>query len=147
MSKTITAMIGLIMIVSLTACGTAQSGSSQQHKDAMKGMSMKNGHQGSLSKAFQDELKGLTSIEQEMKQADYKSATSVANQLHDEFHVRILPSLKAKKGADYAEKVHGKYDELQDAIMSKDRTKIKELIKVNRENLKTVAKILNVPLK
>lgn len=141
-------MIGLIMIVSLAACGTAQSNSSQQHKkDAMKGMSMKNGHQSSLLTAFQDELKGLTSIEQETKQADYKSATSLANQLHDEFHVRILPPLKAKKGANYAEKIHGKYDELQDAIMSKDRTKIKELIKVNRENLKTVAKILSVPLK
>ncbi|MED1472835.1 hypothetical protein [Bacillus salipaludis] len=59
----------------------------------------------------------------------------------------ILPPLTEKKGKTYAEDIHGKYDELQDAITSKNRAKIVELIKVNRDNLDTVAKILGISLK
>lgn len=44
----------------------------------------------------------------------------------------ILPPLKAKKGETYAENIHGKYDELQDAVASKNTSNITELIKVNR---------------
>ncbi len=63
------------------------------------------------------------------------------------FHAAILPLLKAKKGNTYAENIHSKYDELQDAVTSKNNTKIAELIKVNRDNHDTVGKILGVSLK
>ncbi|GGL41526.1 hypothetical protein [Sporolactobacillus putidus] len=147
-NKIITAMIGVIMVLFLTGCGTSQNNNAAQSatKDSMKGMSM-GGSQKPLSKAFQDELDGFTTIEQDIKKADFKSAVSLANNLHDEFHAVILPPLKAKKGENDAEAIHGKYDELQDAITNKNNTKITELIKVNRDNLKTAAQVLGVPLK
>lgn len=147
-NKIITAMIGVIMVLFLTGCGTSQNNNAAQSatKDSMKGMSM-GGSQKPLSKAFQDELDGFTTIEQDIKKADFKSAVSLANHLHDEFHAVILPPLKAKKGENDAEAIHGKYDELQDAITNKNNTKITELIKVNRDNLKTAAQVLGVPLK
>lgn len=152
-NKIITAMIGVIVVLFLTGCGTSQNNNAAQSatKDSMKGMSMKGmsmgGSQKPLSKAFQDELDGFTTIGQDIKKADFKSAVSLANHLHDEFHAVILPPLKAKKGENDAEAIHGKYDELQDAITNKNNTKITELIKVNRDNLKTAAQVLGVPLK
>jgi hypothetical protein len=154
MNKKLIATIGLVSILGLAGC------SSSSHKDnsSMSGMSkqeMKNmndtQHQASkvnspLNQAFNDELNGFTKIEQEIKKKDYKDANNLATKLHDEFHASILPPLKAKKGATYAENIHGKYDELQNAITSKDVTKMNQLIKVNRDNLHTAAKILNVKL-
>jgi hypothetical protein len=154
MNKKMIATIGLISLLGLAGCST----SSHKDNSSMSGMSkkeMKNmndtKHQASkvnspLNQAFNDELDGFTKIEQDVKKKDFQDATNLANKLHDEFHAAILPPLKAKKGATYAENIHGKYDELQDAITSKDVTKMNQLIKVNRDNLHTVAKILNVNL-
>jgi uncharacterized lipoprotein YehR (DUF1307 family) len=150
--KIFTVIVGAILVISLAGCGTSPSNNKSQNKSAskssqdksMKGMKM--GNQ-SLTKAFQDELNGFTTIENDVKKGDYKSATTVANNLHEEFHAAILPPLKDKKGETYAEDIHGKYDELQDAVASKNNTKIAEMIKVNRDNLNTVAKILGVSLK
>ncbi|MED1203614.1 hypothetical protein [Heyndrickxia acidicola] len=153
MNKKLIATIGLASMLGLAGCSTSS------HKDSsMSGMSQKDmknmnktQHQASkvnppLKQAFNDELNGFTKIQQDIKNKDYKAATTLASNLHDEFHAAILPPLKAKKGTTYAESIHAKYDELQDAISSKDEAKMNQLIKVNRDNLHTVAKILNVNL-
>lgn len=149
--KMIAAITGALLLFSLAGCGTSQNNQSQSNgtskssqDQSMKGMNM--GNQ-SLAKAFQDELNGFTTIEQDVNKGDFKSATTLASNLHDEFHAAILPPLKDKKGETYAENIHGKYDELQDAITSKNTTKIADLIKVNRDNLTIVSKILGVSLK
>jgi Flp pilus assembly protein TadD len=159
--KIITAIIGTALTFSLAGCGTSQSSSqsnnSTQSKSSstsnhdhsmkdMKGMKMDNQNQ-PLAKAFQDELNGFTTVEQDIQKGNYTSANTLAGNLHDEFHAAILPPLTDKKGKTYAEDIHGKYDELQDAITSKNKSKIAELIKVNRDNLDTVAKILGVSIK
>ncbi|WEG13668.1 hypothetical protein PU629_04690 [Pullulanibacillus sp. KACC 23026] len=147
--KLITVVFGALLIFGLVGCGS----SSNTNKDSsMKGMkmdsSMKMGNQdkNSLKQAFQDELNGFTTIENDVNKKDYKSAKTLAGKLHDEFHAEILPPLKDKKGETYAENIHGKYDELQDAISDENTSKISSLIKVNRDNLHTVAKILGVSL-
>jgi uncharacterized membrane protein YvbJ len=155
--KIMTVLIGIALTFSLAGCGTAQNTNSQSNNttssssasksskdNSMPGMKM--GNQ-SLTKAFQDELNGFTTIEQDIAKGNYPSATTLASNLHDEFHAAILPPLSAKKGKTYAEDIHAKYDELQDAITSKDKSKIAELIKVNRDNLNTIAPILGVSLK
>ena len=157
--KIFVVVIGTLLALSLTGCGTSQDNNKSQGKNetqsnsaskpsqdhSMKGMQMEN--QQPLTKAFQDELNGFTTIEQDVNKGDYKTATTVATNLHDVFHAAILPPLKDKKGETYAEDIHGKYDELQDAITSENATKIAEQIKVNRDNLITVSKILGVSLK
>lgn len=135
-----------VLALSLSGCGTSQDkDASKSNKDnSMKGMKM--GDQ-SLTKAFQDEFAGFSIIDQDVKKGDYQHAGTIANNLHDEFHASILPPLKDMKGAAYAEDIHGKYDALQDAISSKNNTKITEMLQVNRNNLSTTAKILGVSLK
>ncbi len=158
--KIITLLIGTALTFSLTACGASQNNQSQSKNttqnnstskssqdNSMSGMKMDNKGNQSLTKAFQEELNGFTTIEQDINKGDYTSATTLANTLHDEFHAAILPPLTTKKGKTYAEDIHGKYDELQDAITSKNNSKIAELIKVNRDNLNTIAPILGVSLK
>ncbi|MDP4147587.1 MAG: hypothetical protein Q8936_24490 [Bacillota bacterium] len=146
-------IIASLLLLCLAACGTPQSNNKPQSNNASKSnkdTSMKDmpmGNQQSITNAIKDELNGFTTIEQDVKKGDYNTATTVANKLHDKFHSFILPPLKEKKGETYAEDIHGKYDELQDAISSKSTTKITELIKVNRDNLKTVSKILGVSIK
>jgi hypothetical protein len=144
-------VFGALLIFDLVGCGS----SSNTNKDSsMKGMKMDSsmkgmnmGDQKALKQAFQDELDGFTTVEKDVSKGDYKSAKTLAGKLHDEFHAEILPPLKDKKGETYAENIHGKYDELQDAISSEDTKKISQLVKVNRDNLHTVAKILGVSIK
>ncbi|AJA46944.1 hypothetical protein CPAST_c08440 [Clostridium pasteurianum DSM 525 = ATCC 6013] len=100
-----------------------------------------------LNKAFTDELTGLATIEQDVKKNDFTDAEKLAQQLHEKFHMEIVPALADKKGKDYAEDIHSKYHELQDAVKSKDTAKIAELIKVNRDNLDTTANILEISIK
>ena len=146
MKKMFAIIVGALFVTSLVGCGTTsenKSASKPKHDNSMKGMKMGDS---SLKKAFQDELNGFSTIESDVKKGDFQSASTLASSLHDEFHAAILPPLKQMKGSTYAENIHGKYDELQDAVTSKDKTKIAELIKVNRDNLNTVAKILGVSL-
>ena len=154
MNKKIVAAIGAVLVLGLAGCGNAEKKDTSDQ--SMKNMKMdhnKMDHNqmsksnSALAKAFQDELNGFTKIEQDVKNNDYKDATAIADNLHNEFHAAILPPLKDKKGTTYAEDIHGKYDELQDAIKSKNPTKITEMIKVNRDNLHTVANILGVSIK
>ncbi|CRK80782.1 hypothetical protein [Neobacillus massiliamazoniensis] len=137
--KIIIAMMGTLLALSLAGCGDALN-NSQNNIQAQK----ISNSQRSLTAPFSDLLYGFTAIEKYVANGDYESATTLTNNLYDEFHDAILPPLAAKKGKTYAEKMDRKYDELQEAISNKDQSKITELIKENRNNLKTIAPILGV---
>ncbi len=152
-TKALTVITGALLILTLAGCGQTQvnvTANNTSTTNSMGNMVMTNttqsGQPTGLSQAFQDELNGFTTIENDINKGNYSDATTLANNLHDEFHAAILPPLKAKKGETYAENVHSKYDELQDAIKAKDTAKIAQLIKVNRDNLHTAATILGVQL-
>jgi hypothetical protein len=150
MNKKIVAAMGAVLVLGLAGCGTTEK-KDTSNKSSMKHMKMDHHQttepQSALAKAFQDELNGFTKIEQDVRNNNFDDAKKIADNLHNEFHAAILPPLKDKKGTTYAEDIHGKYDELQDAISSKNPTKIAESIKVNRDNLHTVANILGVTIK
>ncbi len=138
----------------ITGCNSAQNTHEEhQHEHSHEAGSEHNQagttapKQDQIQKAFQDELNGLTTVEQDIKKGDYQNASLIADQLHEEFHAVILPPLTEKKGKEYAEDIHGKYDELQDAIKQKNKANITQLVKVNRDNLQTVADILGISLK
>ncbi len=146
--KVYTTIAGGILVLTLVGCGQQQANNAQASTNTSMGnMVMTNTAQTTgLAQAFQDELNGFTTIEHEINKGNYTDATTLANNLHDEFHAAILPPLKAKRGDTYAENIHSKYDELQDAIKNKDTAKIAQLIKINRDNLHTIANILGVSL-
>lgn len=151
MSKISMALIlGAVLAFNLAGCGTTQKSESKHEKAVKSSNIVKKGAKvtdnQTLSNAFHDELNGFTTIEQEVKKGDYTKANTKASKLHDEFHASILPAIVQKKGETYAENIHGKYDELQDAIKSKNNTRISQLIKINRDNLHIVAKILGVEI-
>lgn len=98
----------------------------------------------SLTAPFSDLLYGFAAMEKYVANGDYNSARTLSRNLYDEFHDAILPSLTAKKGKSYAEQIDRKYDELDEALSKKNKSKITELIKKNRSNLKTIAPILGV---
>lgn len=157
--KIVSICMGALLAFSLSGCGSTQSNQASPNKkdiqssnaskskndSSMKDMNMTS--QQPLTKAFQDEIMGFSTIEQDVKKGDFNAASTVADQLHNEYHAAILPPLKEKKGGTYAENMHGKYDELQDAIKSKNNANIASLLKVNRDNLNIAAKILGVSLK
>lgn len=151
LKKRTAVVVGTILVFSLAACGgssNSSNGSSTQGMDMSSSSgsstSSRSPSQSALSQAFQDELNGFTQVELDIRNGDYKSADTLAGKLHDEFHAVILPPLTAKKGSIYAENIHAKYDDLQTAIQNKDTSKIKQLVKVNTDNLHTVAQILGV---
>lgn len=135
--KSIIVMMGTIMALGLAGCGDSQNKVQPQYIGTA---------QSSLTRPFSDMLYGFTKIEKYVARGDYASAKTISHNLYDEFHDVILPPLTAKKGKAYSEDIHRKYDELEDAIRSKNKSKITELIKVNRDNLKTIAPILGVSL-
>src|SRR4051794_26565044 len=73
-------------------------------------------------KAIQDELKGLATIESDVKKGDFKNAGTLFEQIHGEYHSAVLPPVEAKNKA-LAEEMHGKFDALEDALNSKDKNK------------------------
>lgn len=142
--KILSAVIGtIILLASITGCGSQPS--TQDTKQQTQIDSTKSANE-QLSKAIQSELNGFITIEQDVNKGNFKDAATIADQLHNEFHAAILSPLKEKKGESYAEDIHGKYDELQDAVKDQDTTKILNLIKVNRENLSKIADILGVTI-
>lgn len=147
MDKKITAIIlSSLFIFTLAGCTPSKANSASSSQAAQSTQSSSSISKQSLKTAFENESNGFTKVEQYIKKSDYHSADTLAGHLHDEFHAAILPPLRAKKGATYAEKIHGKYDALQDAITSKNLSQIESLVKVNRTNLYKAAKILGVSL-
>lgn len=142
MSKKIfIAMMGTLLVLGLAACGNSINNNISQNNIHYKKTSYA---QRSLTAPFSDLLYGFTALDKFVANGDYNSATTLSRNLYDEFHDAILPPLAAKKGKTYAEAIDGKYDELENALQNKNKSKIRQLIKVNRDNLKTIAPILGV---
>lgn len=135
--KILNILIGALLALSLSGCGDTQNQMTVQNSGFTKSY---------LTRPFSDMLYGFAKIEKYAARGDYKSAKTISKNLYDEFHDTILPSLAAKKGQQYAEDIHAKYDELEEAIRNKDKAKITELVNVNRDNLKTIAPMLGVSL-
>ncbi|NRD79570.1 hypothetical protein HPT25_19605 [Bacillus sp. BRMEA1] len=130
-------LVGAVIVIGIAGCGDSQNKVQPQYVGTA---------QSSLTRPFSDMLYGFTKIEKYVSRGDYSSATTISNNLYDEFHDAILPPLQAKKGKTYAEKMDKKYDELGDAIKRKDKAKITELINVNRDNLRHIAPMMGVSL-
>lgn len=128
-------MMGTLLVLSLAGCGDSLNKVQSQNISSP---------QSSLTRPFSDMLYGFTKIEKYTARGDYASAKTISHNLYDEFHDAILPPLTKKKGKAYADVIHEKYDELEEAIRSKDKSKITKLIRINRDNLKTIAPILGV---
>lgn len=129
-------MMGTLLSLCLAGCGDTLNGVDPKN-------SVTNAHR-SLSRPFNELLYGFTQLDKYSAKGDYGHAKLLSNHLYDEFHDVILPTLTAKKGKTYAEAIHRKYDELEEAVANKDRSKISELVKINRENMKKIAPILGV---
>jgi hypothetical protein len=135
--KLFTVLMGTLLGISLAGCGDSLNKAQPQYIGSA---------QSSLTRPVSDMLYGFTKIEKYVAREDFASAKTISHNLYDEFHDVLLPPLEAKKGKAYAQKIDEKYDELDDAIRSKNKAKIAELIKVNRENLKKTAQLLGVSL-
>jgi hypothetical protein len=127
--------LGTFLTLSLAGCGDSMN-SLQVHN--------KNSVQHSLTRPFSDMLYGFSKMEKFVANGDYADAQTLSRNLSDEFHETILPPLVVKKGKKYADRIHLKYDELEQAIESKNKPKITKLIKENRENFKRIAPMLGV---
>ncbi|MGG2094414.1 hypothetical protein AB1283_17750 [Bacillus sp. S13(2024)] len=136
--------VSLILLLGLgqAGCSTAQKHTHDQ-SDQSKSVPGKT----QITKAIQDELNGLTTIEADVNKDDFKGAGDTLEGMHEEYHSNILGPLKDKKGDTYANDMHSKFDALEDALNSKDKNKALNLIKVNRDNLNTAAKDLDVSIK
>jgi hypothetical protein len=139
--KIIIAIMVTLLTLSLAACGDSINKNISQNNIQYKKVSYA---ERSLTQPFSDLLYGFTALEKYATNGDYDSATTLSRNLYDEFHDAILPPLTAKRGQTYAGDIDRKYDELEKAISNKDQSRIKKLIKVNRDNLKKIAPILGV---
>lgn len=90
-------------------------------------------------------LNGLSSLENEVNKGDFEAASAVFEGMHEQYHT-ILALLKEKQGSEYTEKIHPKFDALEDAVYKKDKAGALTLIKDNREILNTAAHDLGVSL-
>jgi hypothetical protein len=129
--------LGTLLTLSLAGCGDSMNSMQVNNKNAV---------QHSLTRPFSDMLYGFSKMEKFVENGNYADAKILSRNLSDEFHETILPPLIVKKGKAYADHIHGKYDELEEAINHKNKSKIRKLIKENRQNFKTIAPILGVSL-
>jgi hypothetical protein len=133
--KVILVFLGTLLILNVAGCGDTMN-SLQVHN--------KNSVQHSMARPFSEMLYGFSKMEKFVANGDYADAQTLSRNLSDEFHETILPSLIVKKGKKYADRIHVKYDELEQAIDRKDQPKITKLIKENQENFKKIAPMLGV---
>ncbi|MBI0580437.1 hypothetical protein IEC97_24115 [Neobacillus cucumis] len=131
--------MGTLTAIGLAGCGDSQNRSMNEIQTQKISYSQR-----SLTAPFSDLLYGFSAIEKYVAKGDYDNATTLSRNLYDEFHDAILPPLTVKKGKTYADNVDRKFDELTEAISNKNQSKIPNLIKENRNNLKTIAPILGV---
>ncbi|MED0735787.1 hypothetical protein [Aneurinibacillus thermoaerophilus] len=147
------ASLVLLFGLGLTGCSSSSQQPAQDHVHHEEGQPHQ--HEGGdttspnntqVEKAIKDEIQGLATIESNVNKNDFQSASTLFDQIHEEYHSAILPSVKAKN-AKLAEDMHGKFDALEDAIKNKDKTKTLNMIKINRDNLNQAAKELGISLK
>ncbi|MCK6257811.1 hypothetical protein LCY76_14600 [Fictibacillus sp. KIGAM418] len=133
------------VILSLAGCGTSkQSGKDHsQHEHKKTNTSKPNNSQ--TGKAIKEELNGLDSIEKDVNKKDFKSAADQFESMHEEYHSTVLPPIEAKN-KKMGEDMHGKFDALEAAINSKDKTQILTNVKINRDSLQKAVKELGIQL-
>ena len=134
-NKIFMVLLGTLLTLSVSGCGDTMNGLQVHNKDAV---------QHSLTRPFSDMLYGFSKMEKFVANGDYADAQTLSRNLSDEFHETILPPLVVKKGKKYADRIHLKYDELEQAIDTKNKPRITKLIKENRENFKKIAPMLGV---
>jgi hypothetical protein len=150
---------GILTVPLVLLFGLGQTGcsSTQQpaHDHAQESGAAQHNHTGQsteapsndqTAKAIQDELGGLSSIEAAVNKGDFDSASKTFAPLHDEYHAAVLPPIK-QKNAKLAEDMHSKFDELDSALDSKDKSKILSAIKANKDSLNKAAKVLGISIK
>ena len=135
--KIFIAILGTLLALCIAGCGDSQNKVQPQYIGSA---------QSSLTRDFSDMIYGFTKMEKYVARGDYRSAQTISNNLYDELHEAILPPLATIRGKAYADQIGRKYDELDQAITSKNKSKISKLITVNRDNLKTIAPTLGVRL-
>jgi hypothetical protein len=138
--KIVIAIIGTLLTISVAGCGDTLNNNELDIRSNHKISHAKR----SLSTPFADMFYGFRLMDKFVSKEDYDSAKTLSRNLDDEFHDAILPTLTAKKGKPFADNIDGKYDELTEAISNKNKSKIRELIAVNRNNLKKIAPMLGV---
>jgi uncharacterized lipoprotein YehR (DUF1307 family) len=134
-NKILSIFLGTLLVLSVSGCGDTMNSLQVHNKNAV---------QHSLTRPFSDMLYGFSKMEKFVANGDYADAKTLSRNLSDEFHETILPPLVVKKGKKYADRIHLKYDELEQAMDSKNKSKITRLIKENQENFKTIAPMLGV---
>lgn len=135
--KLISVILGTLLAISLTGCGDSFNNVRSNNLSTIN-------H--SLNEPLSDLLYGMTKIDRFVANGDYAKAKTLSRNLSDEFHDAVLPLLTERKGKAYAHRIDAKYDELENAVESKNKSKINQLTMENRENLKTIAPILGVSL-
>jgi hypothetical protein len=138
--KIFIAIMGTLLTLSVAGCGDTLNNRELSIRSAHKISYAKR----SLSTPFADMFYGFRLMDKLVANEDYDAAKTLSRNLDDEFHDAILPSITAKKGKPFADGIDGKYDQLTEAISNKNKSKIRELITVNRNNLKKIAPMLGV---
>ncbi|UZJ80511.1 hypothetical protein [Fictibacillus sp. KU28468] len=138
-------LIPLTFAISLAGCGTSQDAghdhSKHEHKDTNTGKP----NNSQTGKAIKEELNGLDVIEKNVNKKDFKSAADQFESMHEEYHSAVLPPIEAKN-KKMGEDMHGKFDALEEAINSKDKSQILTNVKINRDSLQKAAKELGIQL-
>jgi hypothetical protein len=138
--KILIAIMGTLLTLSVAGCGDTLNNNELNSQSDYKMTHAKR----SLSTPFADMFYGFRLMDKFIAKGDYAAAKTLSRNLDDEFHDAILPSIIAKKGKTYANGIDEKYDELTEAISRKNKSKIRELIVVNRNNLKKIAPMVGV---
>jgi hypothetical protein len=144
----ITPLLVLSFGLGLAGCSTAQQPtqpappSQQPAQDSNQSNTSPN----KVQQAFQDEVRGMATLETAVNKNDFTSAAKIFDLLHDEFHASVLLPVK-NKDAKLADAMHANFDSLEDAVNSKDKKKCLTLIKSNLDKFSLAAKVMGVSLK
>ncbi|RXY98898.1 hypothetical protein [Fictibacillus sp. S7] len=140
-------LIPLTFAVSLglAGCSSSQNSGDDHSQHEHKDTNTNKTNNSQTAKAIKEELNGLTAIEKDVNKKDFKSAADQFESMHEEYHSAVLPPIEAKN-KKMGEDMHGKFDALEEAINSKDKTQILKNVKINRDCLQKAAKELGIQL-
>lgn len=136
----------LLFGLSQSGCSSKQSQQQPAHNHTQESGSVTSPSNAQIGKAINDEMTGLSSIEAAVNKGDFDNASKLFDPLHDEYHASVLPSIQ-DKNAKLAEDMHTKFDSLDNAIDQKDKDKILNAIKTNKDSLNQAARELGVAIK
>jgi hypothetical protein len=141
--KTKGLLVSLTFALSICLAGCNNSEHDHSHHEHKDNASMPSSDD--TSKAIKEELHGLDLIEKDVNKKDFNSAADQFESMHEKYHASVLPPIESEN-KKMGEDMHSKFDALEEAINSKDKTQILNNVKVNRESLKKAAKELKIQL-